>query len=145
MSDSLAISDSNAADGEAVAAKSGGVAAKDSGLALGGTGNQLLAAGAVNSQGIGNTLNVTDGGAFDLVKYIAGLNQSALTGAVQAVQDSAQSSTAAQSNILDKALESIAALQEEQQTDGTKNQNKTVVLIILMIAGVLGIFLWRKS
>ena len=79
MGDEINIPTNAASGDEGVSGTGGSVGSKDSGVAVGGTNNSLAGSGAVSQSGAGSvTVNSTDGGAFDLVKYIAGLNSDTL-------------------------------------------------------------------
>lgn len=122
-----------------------GQAVKDDGIAVGGYQSTLQAAGAIKSDGLGNVLNVTDGGAFDLVKYIAGLQSETLTGSLAAVKEQAVSSGATQSSLLSSVVESLAALSESKQTDGQSGLNKTFMYAVFAVAAVAAIYFWKKK
>lgn len=99
--------------------------------------------GAQNSN-IGD-VSITDGGAFDLVKYIAGLQAETNASALGAVGDNAAAAAGNQNNLLAAVLDSLSTLSESKQTEGQSGLNKTFLWAIgLVVVGVV-LYFWKKK
>lgn len=106
----------------------------------------LNAAAAVNS-----TFNITDGGAFDLVKAVgvqAGDNYNNLlistSAALENIISGANSSQAGILSGIVSAQNFIASTQDTAQSKGTLD-NKTIVMIVAAVAGVAAIFAIKRG
>lgn len=128
---------------ESILTQSGSVGARDEAVSVGGTANLLQAQGAIYSGGP-VTVNATDGGAFDLVRYIAGQSAENFNAALATVQEASAAAAGSQSSLLTEVLGGLTSLSESKLTDGESTQSKTVMIVALAIAAVAAVYFWKK-